>query len=141
MTTTDPQDEVPAGGIPIYPWRMAPAHLRTRRQLAAQGLRTNGQDIAGTLPPGRWGKTTYLYDVRLAAPKRPCTAAHRTALAKATRERQLRAAERHGIDRTEFEHDTDPGWDTAPQPPARPVNAFAAAAAREALDAERGWER
>ncbi|MGV9676367.1 RRQRL motif-containing zinc-binding protein [Nocardia sp. NPDC003482] len=92
-------------GIPTYRWRMAPQHLRTRRQLAAEGLRPNGQDIAGRLPYRRWGReyVAFLFDRGLSAPKRPPTQAQLEALAKATRERQLRAAERQGIDRSEFE--------------------------------------
>ncbi|MGW4247980.1 hypothetical protein [Nocardia sp. NPDC004722] len=135
-----------SGGIPTYQRRMAPTHLRTIRQLAAAGLRKNGQDIAGKLPPGRWGKPTYLYDVNLAAPKRPCTDANRVALAKANRERQLRTAERHGIDRAGFEQDTDPGpgWDTSAERPAaaaRPMNAFATAAVAEQGNERDGAER
>ncbi|MEV6070052.1 RRQRL motif-containing zinc-binding protein [Nocardia sp. NPDC052001] len=101
-------------GIPVYPWRMAPAHLRTKRQLDAEGLRPNGQDIQGILPPRGRVKVAYLFDVNLAAPKFPCTEANRVALAKANRERQLRAAERRGIDRSEFESEGDPGpgWGT-----------------------------
>ena len=98
----------------VYRWRCAPKHLRTKRQLAAVGLRPNGQDIAGRIPFRRYGRVqvAYLFDVRLAAPKRPATPAQLAALAKATRERQLRAAERHGIDRAEFEHshDSGPAW-------------------------------
>ncbi|QXJ22522.1 hypothetical protein AGRA3207_003538 [Actinomadura graeca] len=83
----------PAGaryGIPTWPWRMAPPHLRTRRQLAAEGLRPGGQDIAGQVlwrsrryaAPGGV-RAAYLYDVRLALPKRTPTASQRAALAKA----------------------------------------------------------
>ncbi|MFE2999361.1 RRQRL motif-containing zinc-binding protein [Nocardia sp. NPDC059246] len=103
-------------GIPTYQWRTAPAHLRTRRQLAAEGLRPNGQDIAGKLPYQRRGReyVAHLFDVGKSAPKRPATEAQLAALAKATREHQLRAAERHGIDRSEFEETTEteqgPGW-------------------------------
>lgn len=101
--------------IEIYEWRTAPAHLRTCRQLAADGLRPNGQDIAGKVArPRRRGReplTAHLYDVRLAAPKRPATPAQLAALEKATREHQLRAAERHGIDRAELtETDPGPAW-------------------------------
>ncbi|WP_054813386.1 RRQRL motif-containing zinc-binding protein [Nocardia arizonensis] len=100
-------------GIETYEWRMAPAHLRTRRQLAAEGLRPNGQDIAGRVErPRRRGEplVAHLYDVRLAAPKRPASPAQLAALAKATREHQLRAAERHGVDRAEFTQElADPG--------------------------------
>ncbi|MEV0344057.1 RRQRL motif-containing zinc-binding protein [Nocardia sp. NPDC050713] len=99
---------------PVFRWRCAPIHLKTRRQLAAVGLRPNGQDIAGRLPYRRHGRVcvAYLYDITLAAPKRPATPAQLAALAKATRERQLRAAERRGIARDEFEciHDPGPAW-------------------------------
>lgn len=87
---------------------MAPPHLRTRRQLAEEGLRPNGQDIAGKVPFRRHGReqVAYLYDIDKSAPKRPPTEAQLTALAKATREHQFRAAERHGFDRSEFEQTT-----------------------------------
>lgn len=100
-----------ATGTQVYRWRFAPSHLRTRRQLAAAGLRPNGQDIAGRLVFRRYGRAqvAYLYDVRLAAPKRPASPAQLAALAKATRERQLRAAERRGIDRSEFDISSDNG--------------------------------
>ncbi|MGW4071668.1 RRQRL motif-containing zinc-binding protein [Nocardia grenadensis] len=101
--------------VQVYPWRCAPAHLRTRRQLAAQGLRPNGQDIVARVErPRRRGEplTAYLYDVRLAAAKREATEAQLAVLAKATRERQLRAAERRGISRAEMvtAGDPGPGW-------------------------------
>lgn len=103
-------------GIPTYDWRCAPPHLRTKRQLAAQGLRPNGQDIKGKLPFRRRGReqVAHLFDVREAAPKRPASPAQLAALEKATREHQLRAAERHGVDRSEFEQAGDPGpaWNT-----------------------------
>lgn len=105
-------------GIPTYKWRTAPANLRTRRQLAAEGLRPNGQDIAGRVPFRRRGReqVAHLYDIGKSAPKRPATEAQLAALAKATREHQLRAAERHGIDRSEFEQEPekDSEWDNAP---------------------------
>ncbi|MEV6221933.1 RRQRL motif-containing zinc-binding protein [Nocardia fluminea] len=107
-------------GIPTYEWRTAPKHLRTRRQLAAEGLRPNGQDIAGRITRSRGSRkeplVAHLFDVAKAAPKRQPSEAQRAALAKATRERQLRAAERRGVDRAEFDEPTgDPGpaW-TAP---------------------------
>jgi hypothetical protein len=100
--------------IPTYQWRTAPSHLRTRRQLAAQGLRPNGQDIAGKLPFRRYGQeqVAHLFDINLAARKREATPAQLAAVEKATREHQLRAAERHGVDRAEFEQagDPGPGW-------------------------------
>ncbi|MEV6101043.1 RRQRL motif-containing zinc-binding protein [Nocardia sp. NPDC051981] len=95
--------------IPDYCWRCAPKHLWTRRQLAAAGLRPNGQDYAGRLiRPRRGGRkplTAWLYDVEQAAPKRIPSPAQLVALARATRERQLRAAERHGIDRSAFDEE------------------------------------
>lgn len=109
---TTPTEQPRHSGIPTYQWRTAPTHLRTRRQLAADGLRPNGQDIAGKVErPRRHGEplTAYLYDINLSATKREASPAQLVALAKATRERQLRAAERRGIDRAEFEQETDPG--------------------------------
>ncbi|MFE6920369.1 RRQRL motif-containing zinc-binding protein [Nocardia sp. NPDC057663] len=104
-------------GIPTYEWRTAPAHLRTRRQLAAEGLRPNGQDIAGRIVRSRGSRkeplVAHLFDVEKAAPKRQPSEAQRQALAKATRERQLRAAERRGIDRAELDGpagDPGPAW-------------------------------
>ena len=132
--------------IPTYQWRMAPAHLRTRRQLAAQGLRPNGQDIAGKVQRRRRGDreplTAYLYDINLAAAKREATPAQLAALEKATRERQLRAAERHGFSRAEFEQSSDPGPGWADSEPAQrdpiPGHAFAGLTSNHDRD---GWER
>lgn len=95
----------------VYRWRCAPGHLRTRRQLAAAGLRPAGQDIAGILHYRRYGRAhvAYLYDVRLAAPKRPATPAQLASLARARAERAARTAERHGIARADLHTITDPG--------------------------------
>ncbi|MBO2456575.1 RRQRL motif-containing zinc-binding protein [Actinomadura violacea] len=87
----------PAGarfGVPTWPWRMAPPHLRTRRQLAAEGLRPGGQDVAGqVLWNSRRGgggvRAAYLYDVRLALPKRTPSERQRLALAKALKARRI----------------------------------------------------
>ncbi|MGH3377651.1 MAG: RRQRL motif-containing zinc-binding protein [Pseudonocardiaceae bacterium] len=79
----------PAGeryGIPTYPWRQAPAHYATLRQLTAQRLRPGGQGVqAQILWRTRGGavRVAYLYDTRRARPKRTPTAAQRAALAKA----------------------------------------------------------
>ncbi|WP_051407048.1 RRQRL motif-containing zinc-binding protein [Nocardia sp. CNY236] len=125
MSRNEPRVE---GGIPVYAWRFAPSHLRTRRQLAKEGLRPNGQDIAGKVQRRRRGGreplTAYLYDIALAAPKRPATPAQLAALAKATRERQMRAAERHGVDRSEFEVDRSQTEDQEPQR-TTPISALA----------------
>ncbi|MFG2002119.1 RRQRL motif-containing zinc-binding protein [Spirillospora sp. NPDC048911] len=83
-------------GIPTWPWRMAPPHLRTRRQLAAEGLRPGGQDIAGQVlwhshrynAPGGV-RAAYLYDIRLALPKRIPSRRQRAALAKALQARRI----------------------------------------------------
>ncbi|MFI0451199.1 RRQRL motif-containing zinc-binding protein [Actinomadura sp. 6N118] len=86
-------------GIPTYPWRMAPPHLATRRQLAAEGLRPGGQDVAAQV---LWHRrrglgVAYLYDRRLALPKRTPTPAQRAALDKALKVR--RTCPRCGLDR------------------------------------------
>jgi hypothetical protein len=83
----------PAGdryGIPTWSWGMAPAHLLTRTQLAARGLRPGGQPVAGQIlyrsrlaARDGWVRAAYLYDVRLAKPKRTPTPAQLRALAKA----------------------------------------------------------
>ncbi|WP_433328223.1 RRQRL motif-containing zinc-binding protein [Spirillospora sp. CA-294931] len=84
----------PAGAryrLPTWPWRMAPPHLLTLRQLAARGLRPGGQPVAGQVlwRSNRYRSRTggiraaYLYDVRLALPKRVPTAGQRAALDKA----------------------------------------------------------
>ncbi|MFC4906614.1 RRQRL motif-containing zinc-binding protein [Actinomadura gamaensis] len=74
-------------GVPTYPWRMAPGHLLTRRQLAARGLRPGGQAVVAQV---MWhsGRTrgvreAYLYDARLALPKRTASPRQRAALGKA----------------------------------------------------------
>ncbi|MGK5559062.1 RRQRL motif-containing zinc-binding protein [Actinomadura kijaniata] len=93
-------------GIPTYPWGMAPGHLMTLRQLAACGLRPGGQDVVAQV---LWYsrrhsrqvrvRAAYLYDVRLALPKRTPTERQRAALAKALAAR-----------RTCPECGTDPGY-------------------------------
>jgi len=74
------------GGLPTWPWRMAPTHLQTRRQLTARGLRPGGQPIAGQVlwAGGRKQvRVAYLYDIALAKPKRQATPRQRVALGKA----------------------------------------------------------
>ncbi|MEV0551171.1 RRQRL motif-containing zinc-binding protein [Nocardia salmonicida] len=124
-------------GIKTYKWRSAPAHLRTLRQLAAQGLRPAGQDIAGRIPFRRYGREQFahLFDVEKAAPKRTPSAAQLAALEKATRARQLRAAERRGVEIDATPGDPGPAW-TAPTPTSalanyKPGNALAAAMERQ----------
>lgn len=90
-------------GIPTYPWRMAPPHLVTLRQLAARGLRPGGQGVQAQIlwRSTRYGapgvRVAFLYDVRFALPKRVPTPAQRVALAKALAAR--RTCPRCGIDR------------------------------------------
>ncbi|MFC6083708.1 RRQRL motif-containing zinc-binding protein [Sphaerisporangium aureirubrum] len=87
----------PAGtryGIPTYPWRMAPPHLLTRRQLTAEGLRPGGQGVQAQVlwrsrrhgAPGV--RAAYLYDIRFALPKRTATTRQRAALDKANAARR-----------------------------------------------------
>lgn len=87
----------PAGeryAMPTYPWRMAPPHLLTRRQLTAAGLRPGGQDVQAQIlwASRRYGtrgvRVAYLYDVRRALPKRTATPAQLGALAKANAARR-----------------------------------------------------
>ncbi|MBF6102153.1 hypothetical protein IU510_29490 [Nocardia cyriacigeorgica] len=101
-----------------YDWNLAPAHLKTRRQLRAAGLRPNGQEPAALIvrePSGRRKRLwAYLFDTAKAAPKRTATPAQLEAVAKAVRERQARAAERRGITREDLTRPSDPGpqWQT-----------------------------
>ncbi len=72
--------------LPVYPWRLAPDGLATRRQLRALGLRPGGQDVVAQLerPRRRRGPlVAYLYRIDLAQPVRPMTAARWAALDKA----------------------------------------------------------
>ncbi|MET9176741.1 RRQRL motif-containing zinc-binding protein [Kitasatospora aureofaciens] len=83
----DPQGER-FGGIPTYPWQMAPADLLTRRQLRARGLRPGGQDVVAQI---MWRsrrstsgvRVAYLYRPDLAKPVRPMTEGRHRALAAA----------------------------------------------------------
>ncbi|WP_035800542.1 RRQRL motif-containing zinc-binding protein [Kitasatospora mediocidica] len=76
------------GGIPTFPWRMAPDGYLTRRQLRAHGLRPGGQQVAAQI---LWAsrrskggvRAAYLYRADLAKPVRPMTPGRAAALAKA----------------------------------------------------------
>lgn len=95
-----------------YPWRAAPPHLKTRRQLRSMGLRPNGQYPALMVREATGRKRrlwAYLFDTRLAAPKRSASPAQMEAVAKAVRARQIRAAERRGISAEELLQEADPG--------------------------------
>jgi hypothetical protein len=79
------------GGLPTWPWHSGPAHLLTRRQLAARGLRPGRQPVAGQI---LWRsrhrvRAAYLYDTRLARPKKPATPRQLRALDKAMTARRL----------------------------------------------------
>ncbi|MFI7191556.1 hypothetical protein ACIBQ0_17620 [Nocardia nova] len=99
--------------MPTYYWGTAPAEAgQTVRQLRALGLRPkNRSEYSGqVLRPranGREPLTAYLYTE--AVPKSPATPAQLAAVARATRARQERAMQRHGIDPAEAERD-EPDW-------------------------------
>ncbi|MFE3229864.1 RRQRL motif-containing zinc-binding protein [Nocardia sp. NPDC059228] len=130
-------------GVPTFYWGTAPDGLATRRQLRQQGLRPNGQEIAAqVLRPRRGGReplAAYLFRVDQAAPKREATPAQLTALAKATREHQLRAFERHGFDRGDFERVLESGTPWEISNPVATGTAAASAVANPTFP-EPGWE-
>lgn len=69
--------------LPTYPWfDQAPDNLKTRRQLAEQGLRPGGPIVAQVVWK-RGKKFAYLYDQNAAKPKQAMTAAQAAALDKA----------------------------------------------------------
>jgi hypothetical protein len=77
--------------VPVYPWRLAPDGLATRRQLRACGLRPGGQDVAAQIerPRRRRGPlVAYLYSIEQAKPVRPMTPAKRAALERANTARR-----------------------------------------------------
>ncbi|MER5412584.1 RRQRL motif-containing zinc-binding protein [Streptomyces virginiae] len=79
------------GTLPVYPWRLAPDGLATRRQLRAAGLRPGGQGVVAQLerPRRRRGPLiAFLYRIELALPVRPMTEAKAVALAKANTARR-----------------------------------------------------
>ncbi|WP_354641084.1 RRQRL motif-containing zinc-binding protein [Kitasatospora camelliae] len=79
------------GGIPTYPWRMAPDGYATRAQLRARGLRPGGQPVAAQiLWRSRFGgiRAAYLYRLALAKPVRPMTPGRCRALAAAMQARR-----------------------------------------------------
>ncbi|MFD5582229.1 RRQRL motif-containing zinc-binding protein [Streptomyces sp. NPDC127063] len=77
--------------VPVYPWRLAPDGLATRRQLRAHGLRPGGQEVAAQIerPRRRRGPlVAYLYSIEQAKPVRPMTPAKWAALDKANAARR-----------------------------------------------------
>jgi hypothetical protein len=92
------------GGVPTYPWGLAPPHLRTFRQLRAEGKSPGGEWEAQVLR-GRRGRDplkAYLYDPEQAKPKREPSPAQLEALQIARWVRSSNAAERHGVDTSEM---------------------------------------
>ena len=75
-------------GLPTYPYRWAPRHLYTARQLRARGLRPGGQSPTAQILWRRGLRVAYLYRADLALPKRQATPAQRAAIAKALRARR-----------------------------------------------------
>ncbi|UZJ31006.1 RRQRL motif-containing zinc-binding protein [Streptomyces endophytica] len=75
------------GGIPTYPWRLAPDGLATRRQLRALGLRPAGQPVVAQLERRRRRRrgplVAYLYRIDAARPVRPMTPGRWAALERA----------------------------------------------------------
>ncbi|MBE1606417.1 RRQRL motif-containing zinc-binding protein [Actinopolymorpha pittospori] len=73
------------GGMPTYPWHMAPDGLATKRQLLALELRPGGQPIAAQIMWMRHGQpaVAYLYRIDAAKPKRIPTLAQLHAIEKA----------------------------------------------------------
>ncbi|MBK3626994.1 hypothetical protein JHN59_19515 [Streptomyces sp. MBT49] len=77
--------------LPVYPWRLAPDGLATRRQLRAKGLRPGGQDVVAQIERPRYRRgplVAYLYAVDAAKPVRPMTPAKQAALDKANQARR-----------------------------------------------------
>ncbi|MEU3772026.1 RRQRL motif-containing zinc-binding protein [Streptomyces sp. NPDC032472] len=77
--------------LPVYPWRLAPQGLATRRQLRAAGLRPGGQDVAAQLERSRHRRgplVAFLYRIDRALPVRPMTPAKREALNRANTARR-----------------------------------------------------
>src|SRR4051794_41064695 len=72
-------------GLPTYPYRQAPKELLTVRQLRTQGLRPGGQPIAAQIlwRHRKQRRVAYLYDKRLAKPKRTATPLQLVAIALA----------------------------------------------------------
>ncbi|MFI5783764.1 hypothetical protein [Nocardia sp. NPDC051570] len=120
MTVEDTQHETGtgAGDVPVFDWRLAPAHYLTRRQLRAAGLGPNRQGVAAWLRPEKPGhRWARLFDKTRAGPKRVPSEAQLEAARKAVHAHQLRAAERRGYSREDLAavSDPGPGWHT-PQP-------------------------
>lgn len=72
-------------GLPTYPYRWAPTHLATVRQLRARELRPGGQPVVAQIlwRHKKQRRVAYLYDINRAKAKRTATPAQRVAIDKA----------------------------------------------------------
>lgn len=72
-------------GLPTYPYRKAPKHLATIRQLRARHLRPGGQHVVAQIlwRHKKHHRVAYLYDTNHAKAKRTATPAQRAAIDKA----------------------------------------------------------
>ncbi|MFB4293434.1 RRQRL motif-containing zinc-binding protein [Nonomuraea sp. ATR24] len=77
-------------GLPTYPWKWAPKNLKTRRQLAALGLRPGGQAPVAQILWRKGGRFAYLYDIAHALPKRKPSRKQLDTLDKAQRVRRMK---------------------------------------------------
>ncbi|MGW4121376.1 hypothetical protein [Nocardia sp. NPDC004711] len=92
-------------GIPTYPWRMAPAHLRTESQLAQEKRRPGGEahaQVLGGMSRRGHKLQALLYDEAEAVPKRECSDAQLESLKIARWVRSVNACEDRGIDATDM---------------------------------------
>lgn len=90
-------------GLPTYPWRQAPSHLRTKRQLAEQKLSPGEEYQAQVMFDSRYGtQRGYLYDANTAKPKRESSDAQLASLKIARWVRSADACERRGLDASDM---------------------------------------
>ena len=75
--------------LPVYPFRLAPTGLATKRQLLAYGLRPGGQDPVARLEWRRGERFAWLYGIDAAKPKRAATPAQLAALDRALAARRV----------------------------------------------------
>ncbi|MEU7141701.1 hypothetical protein ABZ942_19780 [Nocardia sp. NPDC046473] len=92
-------------GLPTWPWRMAPLHLRTKKQLAQRNQRPSEREPQAQVMRGRRGRppmVAHLYDGEKAVPKRESSEAQLAALQVARWTRSVTACERRGIDASDM---------------------------------------
>lgn len=104
MTTRFLDPEGKRYGIPTYPWRLAPQHLRTESQLAQDKQRPGGEAQAQVLGTSRrFGRLqAYLFDEASAVPKRESSDAQLESLKIARWVRSAKACEDRGIDASDM---------------------------------------